>query len=153
MGNYHVYEKLDQIQDKLDRILQNQQAIFALLDRLDWKVNEEMSDLTALTTEVQNNTAVDSSAIELLNGLSLQLAAIANDPAAIQALAAELAQSSSALAAAVLANTPAVPVVPEEAPVEPPVETPPVENPPAETPPVETPPSDQPPLDSPPISV
>jgi hypothetical protein len=127
LGNYHVHEKLD-------RILQGQQAIFALLDRLEWKVTEEMSDLTALTAEIENNTAVDSSAIDLLNGLSLQLAAMANNPAAIQALAAELAQSSASLAAAVLANTPAV------------VEPTPVEPPPAENPPVETPPLDSPPV-------
>jgi hypothetical protein len=140
LGNYHVHQKLD-------IILQNQQAILDLLVLLDRKADEEMSDLSALTTEVENNTAVDSSAIELLNGLSLQLAALANNPVAIQALAAELAQSSAALANAVLANTPAAV---EPPPVEPPVETPPVEAPVEPPPAVVTP--EQPPLDSPPVS-
>ena len=145
MGNYHVHQKLDVI-------LQNQQAILDLLMLLNRKADEEMSDLSALTTEVENNTAVDSSAIELLNGLSLQLSALANNPAAIQALAAELAQSSAALANAVLANTPAAVETPpvEAPPVEPPVETPPVEAPVEPGPVVVSP--EQPPLDSPPVS-
>jgi phage-related protein len=119
MGDYQLYRMLDSI-------LENQQTIYGLLERINRKVNQEMSDLTALTTEVQNNTAVDTSAITLLNGLAAQLAAIANDPAAIQALADELSLSSASLAEAVLANTPVVVEVPVEPPVEPPVETPPV---------------------------
>lgn len=66
-----------------------------------------MADLTALTAEVARNTAVDESAITLLNGLAAQLAAVATDPAAVLALSAQLSASSDALAAAVVANTPA----------------------------------------------
>ena len=115
MGDYQLYRMLDSI-------LENQQTIYDLLERINRKVTQEMSDLTTLTAEVQNNTAVDTSAITLLNGLAAQLALIANDPAAIAALAEELASSSAALAEAVVANTPVV----VEVPVEPPVETPPV---------------------------
>lgn len=63
------------------------------------------TDLTALTNEVARVTAVSASAIVLINGLAEQLAAIKNDPVAIQALVDQLDASSDALAAAVAANT------------------------------------------------
>jgi hypothetical protein len=66
-----------------------------------------MADLTALTAEVQRNTDVDSSAIVLLNGLAAQIEALKTDPVALQQLADTMRQSSDALAAAVVANTPA----------------------------------------------
>ncbi len=69
---------------------------------------------TALIAEVARNTAVDESAIVLLNGLSAQLIAAKDDPVAIQAIADsmgsktnELGVSSNALAASIIANTPA----------------------------------------------
>lgn len=92
---------------KINILMHNQQIIYDLLIHIDRKVTKEMSDLAALTTEVENNASVDASAIVLLNGLSAQLALIANDPAAIQALVDELNSSSASLAAAVVANTPA----------------------------------------------
>jgi len=103
---------------RINILTHNQQIIYDLLVHIDRKVTKEMSDLAALTTEVQNNSAVDASAIVLLNGLSAQLALIINDPAAIQALVDELNSSSASLAAAVVANTPSAET--------PPVETPPV---------------------------
>lgn len=63
--------------------------------------------LDALTAEVARNTAVDESAIVLLNGLATQIIALKTDPVALQALADSLQGSSNALAAAVIANTPA----------------------------------------------
>jgi len=69
-----------------------------------------MTDLTALTVEVARNTTVDESAIALLTGLAAQIEALKTDPAALQALADTMRGSSDALAAAVLANTPAAPV-------------------------------------------
>ena len=65
------------------------------------------ADLTALTAEVARNTAVDQSAIALLTGLAAQIEALKTDPVALQALADTMKGSSDALAAAVLANTPA----------------------------------------------
>lgn len=67
----------------------------------------EMAGLENLTEQVQVNTDTEASAIVLLNGLSAQLASIANDPAAVAALAAQLKASSENLAAAIVANTPA----------------------------------------------
>lgn len=66
-----------------------------------------MADLTALTAEVTRNSDVDQSAIILLNGLAAQIVALKTDPVALQALADQLKASSTALADAVTANTPA----------------------------------------------
>jgi len=73
------------------------------------KVNRMSTQLDVLTAQVERNTSVDQSAIELLNGLAAQIADLKNDPAALQALADNLTASSDALAAAVVANTPVAP--------------------------------------------
>jgi hypothetical protein len=64
-------------------------------------------DLTALEAEIARDQAVNTSAILLLSSLAAQLEASKNDPAAIQALADSLKANQDALAAAVVANTPA----------------------------------------------
>jgi len=64
-------------------------------------------DLSALEAEVARDQTVNASAITLLSSLAAQLEALKNDPAAIQALADSLKASQDALAAAVVANTPA----------------------------------------------
>lgn len=71
------------------------------------KGNTMSVQLDALTAEVARNTAVDESAITLLNGLAAQIIELKTDPVALQALADSLQGSSNALAAAVIANTPA----------------------------------------------
>jgi phage shock protein A len=73
----------------------------------------ELDDLTAKVTE---NADVTQSAITLLNGLKEQLDAAGTDPAALAALSQALGSSSSALADAVAANTPAAPNAPEQQP-------------------------------------
>ena len=65
------------------------------------------TDLTALTAQVTENEDVEASAVQLLSNLSALLVAAKNDPVAIQALADSLKTSGDALAAAVVANTPA----------------------------------------------
>lgn len=70
------------------------------------------AELDALTAEVAAVTTVEQSAIALINGLAAQLAAAGTDPAKLQALHDSLAASSTALAAAVAANTPADPPAP-----------------------------------------
>ena len=64
-------------------------------------------DLDPLAAQVAKNTDVDASAVALLNGLSAIIAKNANDPAALQALAASLKASADSLADAVVQNTPA----------------------------------------------
>ena len=63
-------------------------------------------ELDALTVKVQETTTVAQSAIALINGLATQIADLKDDPAALQALADSLGASSTALAAAITANTP-----------------------------------------------
>ncbi len=63
------------------------------------------AELDALTTKVQETTTIEQSAIELLNGLSAQIASLKQDPAALQALADQLSAKSSELAAAIQANS------------------------------------------------
>ena len=62
-----------------------------------------------LTNEVTRDGDVVSSATTLISGLADQIAASANDPVAVRALAANLKANTDALAAAVAANTPAAP--------------------------------------------
>jgi len=66
-------------------------------------MSAQLDTLTAQVTEVET---VEQSAITLIQGLAAQIAAIKDDPAAIQALADRLKASSTALAAAITANTP-----------------------------------------------
>jgi hypothetical protein len=69
-------------------------------------------EVEALTAEVERNTAVDESAITLINGLAAKIVELKNDPVALQALADSMRNSNQALADAVLANTPAEPTPP-----------------------------------------
>lgn len=75
---------------------------------------EVMADLASLTAQVAANTSTEASAITLLQGLKTALdAAIASgDPAALQALSDQLGASQTALAAAIIQNTPASTVPP-----------------------------------------
>lgn len=66
-----------------------------------------MTDLSRLQTDVANNTSVTQSAVTLIQGLADAIRAAGTDQAALDSLANDLEASSSALAAAVSANTPA----------------------------------------------
>jgi ABC-type transporter Mla MlaB component len=98
------------LNNKLDAILILLSGLASNIAALTLKQEQAMTDLTALTVEVARNTEVDTSAIALLTGLAAQIEALKTDPAALQALADTMRGSSDALAAAVLANTPAAPV-------------------------------------------
>jgi chromosome segregation ATPase len=97
------------LNDKIDSILILFTRIESSLAVLTMKQEQVMADLTALTAEVERNTAVDQSAIALLNGLAAQIEALKTDPIALQNLADTMRGSSDALAAAVTANTPVAP--------------------------------------------
>lgn len=56
----------------------------------------------------QEDTVIDS-AITLIQGIPALIAAAGTDPAKLQALQADITAKSTALAAAVAANTPAAP--------------------------------------------
>lgn len=72
----------------------------------------EMKNLQALTDEVAANTAIEKSAITLIQGLAAQIEEAKDDPAALDALVASLRANDADLAAAVAANTPAAPAAP-----------------------------------------
>ncbi len=68
-----------------------------------------MKELDDLTVQVKANTDAEASAVLLLGKLSDLIKAAGTDPAKLAALTADLDASKTALAAAVVANTPAVP--------------------------------------------
>lgn len=74
------------------------------------KNTEHMSqELDNLTQKVQESTTVEESAIALLNDLGQRIRDLADDPAALNALADQLDQEKTKLADAVAANTIAAP--------------------------------------------
>ena len=84
---------------KLDKIL-------AALTVLQQQETTIMADLTALTTQVAQNTSVEESAVTLIQGLAAQIVAAGTDPAKLADLTAQLNKSAADLAAAITANTP-----------------------------------------------
>jgi len=90
-----------QVQDpKLEQIL----AALQTLIKGELKMSAE---LDALTAQVTNNTSAEQSAITLLNNLAALITASKTDPVALTNLASTLQTSGAALAAAIVANTPA----------------------------------------------
>lgn len=96
---YHTVND-DVFEQKLDSILD-------LLSAIQRKEVQMSAALDALAVQVAENTAVEQAALVLIQGIAAQLLELKEDPAAIAALAAQLDATSEALAAAVLANTPA----------------------------------------------
>ena len=84
---------------KLDKIL-------AALTVLQQQETTIMADLTALTTQVAQNTSVEESAVTLIQGLAAQIVAAGTDPAKLADLTAQLNKSAADLASAITANTP-----------------------------------------------
>jgi chromosome segregation ATPase len=76
-------------------------ALGEILERL----NNMSAELDTLTAEVAETGTVVDSAIALIEGLAQQIRDLANDPAALAQLAADLDAKTNALAAAVSANT------------------------------------------------
>lgn len=63
----------------------------------------------ALQASVTKETTVEQSAIVLLNSLSQQIKDAGTDPVALANITAQIDANSTALAAAIVANTPAAP--------------------------------------------
>lgn len=79
------------------------------IEDLERKVDKMSQQIDNLTAQVEATKTVEQSAITLLNGLSAQIAALKEDPAALQKLADDLKAKGQELADAVTANTPAAP--------------------------------------------
>jgi peptidoglycan hydrolase CwlO-like protein len=101
--------KLDDLEGKLDETL-------ALLRAITQKGEVMSAELDRLQQAVTNCTTVGDSAVALIKGLSAQIAASKNDPAALQAIADRLDAEAAAWKTAVEANTPAAPTTTPPAP-------------------------------------
>jgi hypothetical protein len=100
MDNMHQEQFNSTVLSKLDLLLTK-------LTNVQSTEREIMADLTSLTAQVTANTNAESSAIQLITNIAAALKAAGTDPVAIAALQTQLETSRSALAAAVVANTPA----------------------------------------------
>jgi len=97
----------------------NNRVVLERLTQIERKIMALQDNITALQTEVANNTSVESSAVTLIQGLATQLAAAlatasaaGATPAQLQSLTdlqTTLTANDAALAAAVTANTPVTP--------------------------------------------
>lgn len=83
--------------------------ILIKLNQLLAKETQMGQDLTTVENAVAAESTVVDSAIVLLGQLSAQIAAFANDPTELAALVDSINTKRDALAAAVVANTPAAP--------------------------------------------
>lgn len=88
-----------------------EQRLTTLIQNLSAQLTETekelMDPLQVLQQQVTQNTNLEQSAITLIQGLAAQIAANANNPAALTALSTQLQTSATALSAAIVANTPA----------------------------------------------
>jgi hypothetical protein len=101
------------INKKLDLILAYCRSIIA-------KENQALTDFSSITSAITNEETVEGSVVTLLQQLSQQLQANANDPAQVQAIAQQITTDATNLAQAVQANTPADPNAPPVDPNAPP---------------------------------
>ena len=108
----------DQMYSSIMALLQtlhaNQLNMLGMLNKIIKQETTMAVDMTALQAEIANNSTVEASVLALLQQITSMLTAIppSSDPttqAAIDAAVATLTQNDQALAAAVVANTPATP--------------------------------------------
>lgn len=81
------------------------QKLDAVLATLQSGISAMSQQLDNLAKQVEALTTVNASAVALIQGMATQIAASANDPAKIDALAAQLHASAEAMAKAIEANT------------------------------------------------
>lgn len=93
------------VSERLDRIWELVHLLVNLEEAM-------ATDLSVITQEVAENGDAIASATSLLGTLAQMLRDAATDPVAIQALADQIDSNTNALAAAVVANTPAAPEPP-----------------------------------------
>src|SRR5688572_27389317 len=98
--------KADDILASLAVLTRDLRDVLFQLTSLNGKVDRMAGELDALRREVEENNTVMQSAATLLGNLAQQIRDMAEDPAALRALADEMDANTSQLAAAVTANTP-----------------------------------------------
>ena len=95
---YEVHKKLDIIMIAIKKVLANQKVSA----EKEIHMTQQLDDLTVA---VEENTTLDGSIIQLVDGLAAQIAALKDDPAKLTVLATSLRAKSAAIAAAIMTNT------------------------------------------------
>lgn len=98
----HLYIHSDLDNSKLDKILQ-------MLQTLQREVVQMAASVDDVIIAVQNETTVEQSVITLLGQLSAQIKAAGTDPVKLQQVLDQINANTTALSAAVTANTPVPP--------------------------------------------
>lgn len=114
--HHHADEELDERINQILRIVTTNESRSITMT----------TDLTSLTDEVHKVQDTEQAAIKLIEGLSQQVKDAGTDQAALQSLTDQLDASANALAAAVVAKTPAAPTAPTDTttpPATPPADT------------------------------
>jgi hypothetical protein len=107
-----IIKRLSNIETKIDSLLAKLDSNHSETKDIIKYLEDNMTvEFDTLTSRVNDTITVEESAIVLINGLAARLEALANDPAAILALAEELRAKNEELSAAVVRNTPAEPPV------------------------------------------
>lgn len=94
-------------QQKLLDLEQNQERVIKMLRVVNLKENFIMAKIDDVTAAVEAETAVDDSAIVLLNNLTAMIKAAGTDPAKLDALISTINANKQKMADAIVANTPA----------------------------------------------
>ncbi|MCE5212514.1 MAG: hypothetical protein LLG40_13305 [Deltaproteobacteria bacterium] len=98
MRLFKCLKKKNATVEKLDKII-------CMLEDIQRKEEQIMSELSLLQEQVAASITVEKSAIELINGIAAKITAAGTDAVALAALTEELKASAATLATAVTANT------------------------------------------------
>ena len=98
---------MGEIEHRLVVIEANVNRILVMLNRWELRMSQEIDDLTAA---VAQESTVTASAVAAFQSLATMIANAATDPAAVEALAQEVAANATKLAAAIPAGTVAAPI-------------------------------------------
>jgi hypothetical protein len=106
MGSTNIIvPDLHVVHQKLDYLIKSQKVILAVIKEIQKEGKVMTQELVDLQAAVAENTSLDDSIIELVNGLAAQIELLKDDPAAMAKMASDLRAKSAALSAAVQAHT------------------------------------------------
>jgi hypothetical protein len=105
----HFYAESKVVTELLKKMDQKMDQHFSITNKQQLHMGQELDDLTS---KVSETLTVEQSAVELLTGLKAKLDAAGTDPTKLKSLSDSLATGKDALAAAIIANTPAAPATP-----------------------------------------
>jgi phage-related tail protein len=100
-----VLDRLQSIDGQMVTLRLQVQKLIVAADAEKERDAMSQKEIDALRESVAKNTSVVASAVEVMRGLSQQIADAADDPEQIKALAAEIDQNAKKLAEAIAAST------------------------------------------------